>query len=270
MYSPDAERVVPFMDAMRIEFGPRAILERYFRQAADRLAARGITLYLSRDVGRLDKLGPDYDQAKPARFPAMDAALAGFGPDSWFTLEGRDASLRIAFVSAARLLRLRTNFRDELESLRLFYWDPKSQRDPLDAVEVTAPSAASVTHFAALQGCFWVNPALRGRGMIQVFPTLCRWYCCALWDVDYAIGFMRKDQAERGLARLYREPAPERWVRFQGRWRDDSYFVCNPRAAIEADMARQAEAAPRITRANELLETNRVPSTPRQGRISRS
>jgi hypothetical protein len=262
---------LPFLQALHVEFGPVAALQEYFERTHAALASSGIDLTLSRDVTRLDRLGAEYEAAKPPRFPGMDADLAGFGPDSWLVLEGRDRDNGLAFVAAARLLRLKTNFLDELQSFRLFYWDPHGQRGSDDRVEVTAPSAARVRAYTALLGAYWVNPARRGRGLVQIFPTLCRWTCCALWDVDYTIGFLHKDHAERGLARLYREPEPEPWVRFRGRWSDDSYFVCNPRPQIEVDILLQAERAElRTRRGNEVLETKTIPSGARQGRIRRS
>ena len=266
---PAADAILPFAQAFHVQYGPRTLLEDYFDRTIDTLQADGITLYLSRDVDRVTKLGADYEAAQPARFPGMDAGIAGFGPDSWFTLEGRDREWRLAFFAAARLLRLKTNFREELESFRLFYWDPHVQRGPEDHCEVSAPSAEAITHYAGLQGAFWVTPRLRGSRLIRIFPTLCRWSCFALWDVDHTVGFLHKDQAERGLARLYREPPPERWIRFRGRWADDSYMVVSSRRTIEADIADQADRA-RISRGYDELETKREPSAARQGSSSRS
>jgi hypothetical protein len=261
---------VPLLSALRVRHGPREVLGRYFLDVAMELRQRGIEVLVSRDVDRFAKLGGDYEQARPPRFPAMDAASAGFGPENWFTLEGRDAQDRLAFFGAARLLRLRGSLKEEIESFQLLYWEPETQRQSDDAVEVTAPSVPHIGGFVALLGSYWVAPRLRGTGLARVFPNLCRYYAFTLWPIDHAIGFMRQHEAERGLSLAYGEPPPERWVKFRGRWSDDSYIGCNSRDGIERSLyASAAEAKSRATLTADTLDSSSPPSLVRQGRISR-
>ena len=258
----------PFLQALRVHHGPREVLGQYFLDVTMMLRARGIEVLLSRDVDRCNKLGRDYDDAKPAIFPAMNAAVAGFGPESWFTLEGRDGADRAVFFGAARLLRLRGSLKEEIESLRLFYLDAETQRDPADAAQVTAPSAAAITGDVGLIGSYWVSPHMRGQGLARIFPPLCVFYAFTLWGLDHAIGLMRQREAEKGLSLAYGEPPPERWVRFRGRWNDDSYIGCNPRERIEMSLYDAAAEARSRAIPTEETQESIVSSPLRQGRIS--
>jgi hypothetical protein len=234
------------------------------------LRSRGIELYLSSDVDRLSKLGPDYDAARPDRFPALDATYAGFEADDWFTLEGWTEAAKIAFVAAARRIELPGTFQEELESFRFFYRDPQQQRRPDDAVDITASGPAEIRGQIALYGAFWVNPACRGTGLARIAPPMCRWYSYARWGVDHTVGFLHKDDAERGLAAVYGEAEPQRWIKFRGRWNDDSYLVYSSREMLETAIARDMEVSGRSTRVKPVLDTNISPLGARHGSNRRS
>jgi hypothetical protein len=264
------QEVSPFLSTIYVDHGPRKVLASYFLESAMTLRSRGIELFLSSDVDRLDKLGPDYDAARPGRFPALDASCAGFEAEDWFTLEGWKGDDQIAFILAARHIELQATFRDELESFRLFYGSPASQRQRDDTVDITAPGPAEIRGRIALYGAFWVNPAYRGTGLARIAPTMCRWYSYTKWGVDHVVGFFHKDDAERGLPAVYGEAEPQRWIKFRGRWNDDSYFVCSSREMLDAAIEGDAEITSRSNRLKLVLETNRSPHGARQGSNKRS
>ena len=85
--------------------------------------------------------------------------------------------------------------------MRLLYREPELWRREGEAVEVTAPSARTITGKVAYTGAHWCRPDFRGKGLPAITPRIARALAIALWDVEVTCTLMVEDVFARGVAR---------------------------------------------------------------------
>jgi hypothetical protein len=134
--------------------------------------------------------------------PIFDAEIGGFTEENGFCLLGRNNDGEIVAAQAARLFTLTNRtFKDEAESLRLFYADPEKSAAPGEECLVTAKSASRFTGRLVYSGAVWYRPDYRKQGLTSILPRLTKAYAFTKWYTDYTVSFMIDDVVEQGTAK---------------------------------------------------------------------
>jgi hypothetical protein len=190
----------PFLSQVTIDYGPAELLGRLFLRWDTDLAKRGISLHFAPVEMLMEVNRQNSDSWRPL-VPIFDAAIGGFNEDNGFCLLGRNRSGEIVAAQAARLFSL-TNctFKEEAESLRLFYADPARSAAPGEQCIVSAPSASRFTGRLVYSGAVWYRPDYRKQGLTSILPKLTKAYAFTKWYTDYTMSFMIDDVVSNGTA----------------------------------------------------------------------
>ena len=190
-----------FLDDLDIRHGPRQLLGRFFVNAVAAVAKRDVTL----SFGTFSELVEFNRQNQTYWFPlttAFTPELGGFDDDDGFVIIGRNGAGDVVATQAMRLYDWRaTNFKQEAESLRLFYGQPERDKQPSESCAVTAETADDLKGLVALGGAIWYRPDYRGKDLPSIIPRLARAYAYALWNVDYITALIAEENVARGFAR---------------------------------------------------------------------
>ena len=188
-----------FVDSIRIQYGPPALLGRFFLKAYCAARDRGVTLSFAsfEDLARVNAANR---QTWFPLFPAFDPVLGGANPDNGVCLLGRNAQGEVVATQAGRLFDWRaTTFYDEATSLRLLYQHPQYQKRPLETCIVTAPSAKKITGYVLFSGAAWYRRDYRGKSLVAILPRICRAYAFTRWAMDYTISMMSEAVIKGGI-----------------------------------------------------------------------
>jgi len=202
-HSRTVRRIQPgksFLSQVTIDYGPAELLGRLFLLWDDDLRRRGITLKFEPAIRLLQVNRQNSESWRPL-VPIFDAEIGGFNDENGFVLLGYNGAGEVVAAQAARLYTLRDcTFKDEAESLRLFYADPERSKHPGEACEVNAPSANKFTGRVCYSGAVWYRPDYRGQGLTSVLPRLTKAYALTKWYTDITLSFMIEDVVEHGTA----------------------------------------------------------------------
>lgn len=189
-----------FLDSIEIEYGPVAILGRFFLAADAAARSRGLTLSFASLAELVETNEANPDSWRPL-LPLFDDRCFEATPDNSFCVVGRDLTGRVVATHAARLYDWSgTTFYDEAESLRLFYSDPQLMRRPGEALIVSAPSAREITGLTIFSGAAWYHPDYRGRSLSKILPRVGKAYALARWPATTIVSFMAEEVHKRGFA----------------------------------------------------------------------
>lgn len=189
----------PLLSDITIEHGPVDLLGRFFLKADTAARRRGVHLSFAPMQALVDTNRRNSDTWRPL-LPLFDPAVNGAAMEDTFCIVGRNARGDIVATQAARLYRWDgTTFRDEAESLRLFYADPAALRRPTEAVEVTAPAGARITGRVVFAGGAWYRPDFRGRQLAQIFTRISRAYAYTRWKHEYHTSIMAEEVCRGGM-----------------------------------------------------------------------
>lgn len=190
----------PFLSQIRIDYGPAELLGRLFLRWDADLRKRGISLSFA-PVERLLEVNRQNSDSWRPLVPVFDAEIGGFTEENGFCLLGRNQSGEVIAAQAARLYTLtRCTFKEEAESLRLFYKDPSKSKAPNEECIVTAKSADKFTGRIVYSGAVWYRPDYRRQGLTSILPRLTKAYAFTKWYTDVIVSFMIDDVVTNGTA----------------------------------------------------------------------
>ena len=134
-------------------------------------------------------------------FPVFDTEVGGFNEDNGFCLLGRNEDGKVIAAQAARLYKMtKGTFKDETESLRLFYTDPEKLKQPGETCAVSAKSASRFDGRIVFSGAVWYHPEYRRQGLTSILPRLTKAYALTKWYTDVIVSFMAEDVVKGGTA----------------------------------------------------------------------
>ena len=189
-----------FLADVRIDYGPRQLFSRLFLRGDTMLRERGINLRFAPLDELLAVNRRNSDSWRPL-LPIFDAEECGFNDDNGFCLLAYTSSGQCVAAQAARLYDLTgTTFKDETESLRLFYPDPVAQRHEGERIVVTAPFASEITGPTVFSGAVWYHPSMRKQGLTSILPRLTKALSQTRWDTDVTLSFMAEEVVKQGTA----------------------------------------------------------------------
>lgn len=117
-----------------------------------------------------------------------------------FFIFGRNAAGDVVACQAGRLLDWKdTNYKDECESLRLFYRDPSSMKLPGEKWVVSALAAKGTTGRVVFSGAAWYRRDYRGVGLVEYLPRLSRALAKGLWDTDITVTMVAEHNVKKGV-----------------------------------------------------------------------
>lgn len=185
---------------IRIDYGPHELLGRFFLLADNALRNLGIEL----TFGTFDELVEtnkiNRDSWLPI-VPTFDPANGLCDPQWSYVLIGRAPSGRVVTAQGARVFDWRsTNFKQEAESLRLFFSDPLQTGCTREACSVTAHNAASLSGTIAFLGGAWWHPNVRGKLLGSLLSRVSRAYAYTRWHPDLTMAVMSKTLINKGFA----------------------------------------------------------------------
>lgn len=92
-----------------------------------------------------------------------------------------------------------TNFKEECESLRLWYDEPGKKMKRGERAIVTSLAAKGTTGKIAYSGGAWYRPDFRGKGLVEHLPRLSRAYAQARWDTESTITLMAENNVKKSV-----------------------------------------------------------------------
>ena len=209
------ERRRNFLSEVVIDYGPRDLLAPLFLKCDTELRRVGIDMHFApiEALVELNK-GVDPKTWRPL-VQTLDPRLGTYNADNGFCMLGRNAEGEIVAVQAVRLYNFgRSNFKDEAESLRLWYSDPEKMRRPGESCPVSAPSAAQMAGSAVYSGAVWFRPDYRGKGVTYSLGRIVKAYAYTRWAADNVFALMSEDVYARGTAKRAGFPHTEWSVDF--------------------------------------------------------
>ncbi|MEZ5855826.1 MAG: hypothetical protein R3D67_14175 [Hyphomicrobiaceae bacterium] len=189
-----------FLSDIAIDFGDRDALGRMFLQADTRLREKGYFVSFGTFDELMDLNKANSDNWRPL-LPIFDPA--GWEPSNRnsFVVFARDSSGKIAYAAASRLYELGgKSLKDEIESLRILYPDPKSQAWEGEYIDVSAPIAAKVNGRVVFTGAQWVHPEHRGANFTVSTVPITRGIAYTRWYPDLTFSFMAPEIVKAGVA----------------------------------------------------------------------
>lgn len=184
-----------------IDYGPPAVLGRFFLDGVAAVEATGLTLTFGSFEELLEANTLNRASWKPvtSMFDHRYSA-AGLAPDRAFCLFGRNRQGEIVATQAARLFDLdETSLYDEFVSLRAFYDDPARNAQPGETCTVSAEATKDMIGRVLVGGAAWYRPDYRGRALSAVLPRLSRALAFTRWSTDYTTSIMVEGIVKGGV-----------------------------------------------------------------------
>ncbi len=189
-----------FLADVRIDHGPRDFYARLFLRGDTMLRERGINLTFA-PLDELLEVNRRNSDSWRSLLPIFNVEDGGYTDENGFCLLARTSSGQVVAAQAARIYDLTgTNFKDETESLKLFYPDPDAQRHAGEQVVVTAPSASEITGPTTFSGAVWYHPSMRRQGLTSILPRITKALSQTRWDTDITLSFMAEEVVKAGTA----------------------------------------------------------------------
>lgn len=183
-----------------VEHGPRDILGRLFLKADTGLRRRGIRAGFATFEELVALNRANSDSWRPL-LPVFDPAASRITQDNGFAVIGRNGRGEAVSAHAFRLISLAgSTLKEELESLRVFYADPKRMKWPGESLTVSAPSCSRRRRCAVFSGAAWLHPAYRGQGLLTFIQPMVRAISYTRWNADFVFSFMTPEVVNGGVA----------------------------------------------------------------------
>jgi hypothetical protein len=193
----------PLLTGLRLEFGPVALLGRFFLKAAKEARSRGVSL----SFGTLEELAAvnrQHPETWQSLLPIFGADPASGHDENVLCILGRNALGEVVATQAARYYDLsNTNLCDAANSLRLFY--PALRPDQIGGkhCEVSAPAAKAITGRVLYSGGGWYRPDFRSKNLSAILPRISRAYGLTRWNSQFTVSFIREALVQKGVAARY-------------------------------------------------------------------
>ncbi len=199
----DAGFAPSFLDDVKITFGPRAQLGRYFLAAEKHLADHGIRVQFAA-FDAIARLNAEHRQSWDMLLPMLDPAQNPVHPEDAIAFLAYDEAGRVVSSMAARLYDFGgTTFRDAVESLQFYYGPGADQMRSRVQSSICAPTAATMTGRAAYLGGYWLRPDVRAQGLSTILPKLMRYIALTRWNADLEFSFGRDKFLRPEIAKTY-------------------------------------------------------------------
>lgn len=188
------------ISSIRIDYGPRDLLGRFFLMADYALDALGVELSFGTFEELVETNRRNSDSWRPL-VPIYDPSNGMCAPERSYVLLGRNRNGEIVTAQGAHIFDWRaTNFKSEAESMRLFYASPATRRRSEEACVVSAPSASELTGTVAFLGGAWWHPSVRGRLLGTLLSRVSRAYAYTRWHTDLTLAIMSETLIAKGFA----------------------------------------------------------------------
>jgi hypothetical protein len=182
-----------------LRHGPAGILGRTILAAEQLALAKGVRLSFAAGQELLAVNEANRDTWLPL-ISVFDVRFNDLDDSNAFFILGRDARGAVVACQAGRIYAWEnTNFKDECESLRMFYRDPCSMKLPGEEWTVSALAAKGASGRVAFSGAAWYRPDYRGMGLVEWLPRLSRALAKGLWDTDVTVTVMAENNVEKGV-----------------------------------------------------------------------
>ncbi len=189
-----------FLADVRIDNGPRDLYARLFLRGDTMLRERGINLTFA-PLEELLEVNRRNSDSWRSLLPIFNVEDGGFTDENGFCLLARTSSGQVVAAQAARIYDLTgSSFKEETESLKLFYPDPDGQRHPGEQVVVTAPTASEITGPTTFSGAVWYHPSMRKQGLTSILPRITKAMSQTRWDTEITLSFMAEEVVKAGTA----------------------------------------------------------------------
>ena len=198
-----------FLERLRIDQEPVLLLGQYFAQVAETVNNLGFVLSVEPIANLLDINKSNRDNWRNL-FPAINTEFNPLDETNSFCLVVYDEAGEPVASGACRLYDwAATNYKTELESLRMFYAEPERSAAAFEECVVSAPSAQNVSGQIVYAGAAWCHPKVRGKSLSSLIPRTSKALALAKWDFDHMVGLMHEDSVKRGLAERFGYMHPE-------------------------------------------------------------
>lgn len=213
---------VPFETGLELALPSRALrvalTRTVTRLLGDVARQQGLTAHLSGDLEALKMLEARHERDGLELMPFLVAGVAPAAEALWLALVDNGQVVATTAAIYAYLPDGQT-LRDRINDLTLFYAVPDVAREFGAAADCTAPVAAQVSGHVVILSGGWVDPAYRGRGLIEQAVRLCGLAAFARWSPDWVVGLIEHKISMRLVADSYGFPRRDSEVVLQvPRW----------------------------------------------------
>lgn len=189
------------LSGITIDYGPADRLGRLFLKAETAAREAGVRLSFAPLEAMADINRNNRSSWRPL-VPLFIPGLGGITPETGFCILGRNRQGEVVATQAARLYTWTdTNFKEEAESLRMFYGDPQRSRQPGEECRVSAPSATSIAGRVVFSGGTWFRPDYRSRGLMHCLPRISKGVAYTRWFSDITLTVMAESVIAGGTDR---------------------------------------------------------------------
>jgi hypothetical protein len=221
-------------DALTIKHGPAPLLARFILQADKTVRDSGLRLRLRTDFEELAYANEHYAE-RGTWYPLVDAfnpRRTELTPENAFWVSGENDAGEIVVTWAARIYNWTgTNLAEQARTV----WYGQDLDQPC---VVTAEAAKLISGVVVFAGASWVRPDFRGKHLSHLFPRVGKAYACSRWPIDWAIGYIGRANAEKGLATSYGQQNLSYSVFYPGSPRGEQVVVYTPVEQVYADLAK--------------------------------
>jgi hypothetical protein len=187
------------LSQMTLSHGPVGILGRTILLCDALARQRGVTLSI---VSAEEFLAAN--QANTSSWLPLlklfDCRFNDLSRDNALFLVGRNRDGDIVACQAARSYVWEgTNFKEEAESLRMFYRDPAAMKEPDEKYTVSSLGAKGTDGRVVYSGAAWYRRDHRGIGLVEWLPRIARAYARGVWDSRTTVTLMSKQNVAKGV-----------------------------------------------------------------------
>jgi len=191
--------VEPLFSHMVMRHGPVGLLSRAILKAEDAVRQQGVILSFATFKQLLEA-----NQANSATWlpivTTFDCRYSDLEEANAFCILGRDRQGDVVACQAARFFDwTNSSFREEAQSLRLFYHEPREAKLPNERCEVSALAARGTTGRVLYSGGAWYRRDFRGKGLVEYLPRIARAYAHTLWNIDCTVTLMAEAVVKGGV-----------------------------------------------------------------------
>jgi hypothetical protein len=189
---------LPLFSTMQLKYGPIGLIGRSILQAIQLVEEQNVQLAFCTAREFLEA-NTKTDDWLPL-LPLFDCRFSHLDDSNSFFIVGRSTNGEIVACQAARYMNWTdTNFRNEAESLRLFYQDPKSMMRKGELCSVSSIAAGGTTGRVLFSGGAWYRKDYRGRGFVNWLPRIARAYAHSKWNTNLTVTIMAEANVKKGV-----------------------------------------------------------------------
>jgi hypothetical protein len=121
-------------------------------------------------------------------------------PNNSLYIIGRNEHNEVVACQACRFFDWsNTTFKEECESLRLWYDDPNTKKNNNEQAIVNTLAGSGTTGKVCYSGAAWYRPDFRGKGLVEFLPRLARAYAAGVWGTTTTITLMAENNVKKGV-----------------------------------------------------------------------